>query len=720
LLITQSGRADVLDSLLKVLKAEGDDTSKVKTLIDIGWEYSYSDIASTDKYAKEGLALSEKLNYDEGRAQAYELLGISDRNKTTYSSALENFNKSLQLRIKLGQVEKQGKVYVNMANVYIDMSDYAKAERYYKMALEKARVTNSIKTQITALTNLSVVYQNLGDYGKSLDCLFKALQLNRTEKDRAQDGFIYTNIGMIYEEQRQYKLAEEYNLRGLEIFKDLGRDDIQANVYNNLGIIYKNIGKYDLALKNYNESMKLYKKIGMDFSATMLLSNIGSVYGEMGDYEKALQCQTVALSEALKNNDNYYIAGSYMSLAELCLRTGKLQQAKIYGEKGLEYQKILNDKNELKNDYLTLGNIYSALGDHQRAFQNQKLALELSDSLNNDALNRRLGQMQAMYEADKKQAEIDLLLKDGEIKDERIMRQRVINYAVVTGLLLVLYLSFISYKRYREKKKANVEITLQKELIEEKNKSIVDSIHYAKRIQRALLASDNLLRKNLPEHFVLYKPKDIVSGDFYWAHKTDSRFIIATCDCTGHGVPGAFMSLLNISKLSETVNERKIERPDLILNNVREEIIKALNAEESEDQSKDGMDAVVCSFDFANRTLEFAAVNNPLILIRNNEVTEVKADKFPVGIHQGELKPFTLHSLVLQKGDTVYTFTDGFADQFGGDKGKKLMTKNLKNLLLQISSQPMSSQKEALEKHFSDWKGTHEQVDDVLVIGIRV
>jgi tetratricopeptide (TPR) repeat protein len=720
ILVSAVSYADVLDSLLKVIKKEDADTSKVKTLIDIGWEYSYSNIANTDKYANEALSLSEKLNYKEGLAQSYELLGVSDRNKAAYESAIENFKKSLQIRIELGQTEKQGKVYVNIANVYLDMSDYAKAERYYKMAIERAEQTHSVKTQITALTNLSVVYQNLGDYGKSLDCLFRSLKLNKTEKDPTQDGFIYANIGIIYEEQKQYKLAEEYSLRSLELFKELGRDDIQANVYNNLGIVYKNEGKYELALKNYNESMRLYKKIGMDFSATMLLSNIGSVYAEMKDYEKAFQCHSVALSEALKNNDNYYIAGCYMSLAELSLQTGKLQQAQTYAEKGLSYQKFLNDKNELKNDYMTLANIYSASGDHQKAFQNQKLALELSDSLNNDALNKRLGQMQAMYEADKKQAEIDLLQKDNEIKGERIIRQRVVNYAVVTGLLLMLFLAFVSFKRYREKKKANVEITLQKELIEEKNKSILDSIHYAKRIQRALLASDTLLRKNLPEYFVLYKPKDIVSGDFYWAHKTDSQFIMATSDCTGHGVPGAFMSLLNISKLNETVNERKIERPDLVLNNVREEIIKALNTDGSEEQSKDGMDAVLCSFDFQKHSLEFAAANNPVIIVRNNQLIEFKPDKFPVGIHQGELKPFTLQSTNLLKGDTVYTFTDGFADQFGGDKGKKLMTKNLKSLLLQISSKSLDAQKHELDRYFNEWKGNHEQVDDVLVIGVRV
>lgn len=692
----------------------------MKTLVDIGWEYSYSDVKKTAEYANEALRLSESLSYDEGRAQAYNLLGISARSTAEYEKALTYFKKCLDIRIHNGDTEKEGKLYVNMANVFQDMADYSKAERYYKMALEKAKLVGSSATEIIALTNLAATYQNLADYGKALDCLFHALELNKSKKDPTQDAFIYVNIGLIYQEQLQYKLAEEYDRKGLELFKKLGREDIQANIYNNLGIIYKDQKKYEQALEYYNESMSMYKKVGMEYAGTMLLHNIGSVYAEMKQYDKALQCQSVALSEALKNNDDYYAGTSYMSMAEVYTATGHDKQAEDCAGKGLEMIKRIGDKNELKNCYITLSNVFSSTGNFDKAFYYEKTALELTDSLNNDALNKRIGQMQAMYEADKKQGEIDLLTKDNEIQGERIIRQRMVNYTVAAGLLLVLVMAFISFRRYQEKKKANIEIMLQKDLIEEKNKSILDSIHYARRIQKALLASDNALKKNLPDFFVLYKPKDIVSGDFYWAHHSGSRFLLATCDCTGHGVPGAFMSLLNISKLNETVNERKIIQPDLILNNVRDEIIKALNAGDAEEKSRDGMDAVLCSFDFNNLTLQFAAANNSVIIIRNNDLIEFKPDKFPVGMHQGELKPFTFQSVNLMKGDTIYTFTDGYADQFGGDKGKKMMTKNFKQLLLSVSMLPMNDQRIELEKHFDEWRSNYEQVDDVLVIGVRV
>ncbi|MEO5643077.1 MAG: 7TM diverse intracellular signaling domain-containing protein [Bacteroidia bacterium] len=265
------------------------------------------------------------------------------------------------------------------------------------------------------------------------------------------------------------------------------------------------------------------------------------------------------------------------------------------------------------------------------------------------------------------------------------------------------------------------EITLQKDIIEEKNKDILSSIHYAKRIQRALLASDSLLANNLPEHFLVYKPKDIVSGDFYWAGiAPDRKFLVLTGDCTGHGVPGAFMSLLNISIMHELTFAHNLSRPDLLLNAQRDAIIMALNPEGTNEISKDGMDAVLCSYDFQNRKLEFACANNPLWIIRNKELIEFRPDKQPIGLHEGPKADFKLHEVQLMPGDIIYTFTDGYADQFGGPKGKKFKLSQLKEKLLSICEKPMSEQKDMIEKNFEEWKGELEQVDDVLIVGVKI
>ena len=290
------------------------------------------------------------------------------------------------------------------------------------------------------------------------------------------------------------------------------------------------------------------------------------------------------------------------------------------------------------------------------------------------------------------------------------------------GFLNIFFTTSLLYLAVRMFKYENLvyskEINHQRKLLEEKNKDITDSINYAKRIQTALMASDSLLTKNLPEYFILYKPKDIVSGDFYWAEKLQDKFLIATCDCTGHGVPGAFMSLLGVSFLNEITKERNITRPDLIFNHLRDDIIKALNPEGKE-EGKDGMDAVLCSFDFAKMEMEASCANNPMWILRNNEWIEINPDKFPIGM-QGDLKPFSLQKFQLQKGDLIYTFTDGYADQFGGEKGKKFKYKNLQQVLFDHSSESMGGQKKILNDTIEKWKGDLEQVDDILVVGIRV
>ena len=284
-----------------------------------------------------------------------------------------------------------------------------------------------------------------------------------------------------------------------------------------------------------------------------------------------------------------------------------------------------------------------------------------------------------------------------------------------TGLLI-----FLGIKLFKnENLDFNEKINQQKILLEEKNKDITDSIQYAKRIQSALLASDSLLKRNLPEYFLLYKPKDIVSGDFYWAEKFDNKFLIAACDCTGHGVPGAFMSLLGVSFLNEITKEKNITQPDLVFNALRENIIRAINPEGNE-EGRDGMDAVLCLFDFQKMEMQLACSNNPLWILRNNQWLEYKPDKFPIGKHEGEIIPFTLQKTLLQKGDLIYIFTDGYADQFGGPKGKKFKYKNIQQLLLNNASRSMEEQKTILNETIEKWKGNLEQVDDILIIGIRI
>ncbi len=276
-------------------------------------------------------------------------------------------------------------------------------------------------------------------------------------------------------------------------------------------------------------------------------------------------------------------------------------------------------------------------------------------------------------------------------------------------------------------KERTEEVVRQKEEIENKNgqleilyKQVTDSILYAKRIQEAILPPDSIIKELVPNSFVLFKPKDIVSGDFYWFDKKDELVYFSTVDCTGHGVPGAFMSLVGHNILKDIVNNTKLKKPADMLNKMREQVVKTLHADADGTKAKDGMDMTLCAIDYKTLELQYAAAYNPLYIIRNGELIEHPANKFPIGAFVGEHKDFDNRAVQLQKGDTIYLFSDGYADQFGGPKGKKFMVGNFRKLLLQVSSYAITEQKQVLDKALTDWQGTHEQVDDVLLIGVRI
>jgi serine phosphatase RsbU (regulator of sigma subunit) len=350
----------------------------------------------------------------------------------------------------------------------------------------------------------------------------------------------------------------------------------------------------------------------------------------------------------------------------------------------------------------------------------------------NEANTKKSVQAEMNYEFEQKQtaekAEQDK--KDAIVEQDR-KKQEVIRNSFIAGFLLMLALAFFIFRGYRQKQKANEIITQQKEevekqktiveqqkaLVEEKNKDILDSITYAKRLQDAILPPLSIINQYLPESFVLYKPKDIVAGDFYWMERVGDTILIAAADCTGHGVPGALVSVVCSNALNRTVKEFKITEPGKILDKVRELVLETF--EKSESNVQDGMDISLCCLNMQTREMQWSGANNALWYIQNNELKEINPDKQPIG-KTDKPAPFNTHKLQLQKGDTLYLFTDGYADQFGGEKGKKFKYKQLQQLITDNAQSIMEKQKAVLENKLNEWKGNLEQVDDVLVIGIRV
>ncbi|MBI4647642.1 MAG: SpoIIE family protein phosphatase [Bacteroidia bacterium] len=401
---------------------------------------------------------------------------------------------------------------------------------------------------------------------------------------------------------------------------------------------------------------------------------------------------------------------------------------------------------KLNYDYIAL--CYSESGDFKNAFYYKNQSSMINDSIYSEESLRQIADMQIKYETEKKEKEIELLTRDMQVKNLKLTRNKILIAFISTGFILVLIIASVLYNRFRLKKRANVLLLHQKNEIEQQKKAITDSINYARRIQQAVMPNisnlsgfETLSGLNL-ESFILFKPRDVVSGDFYWISVKKSRLVVAAADCTGHGVPGAFMSMLGIAFLNEIVTNTDNLIASHILDKLRECVVKALHQSGKIGEAKDGMDMTLCIIAPAEKKLQFAGAYNPLYLIphpltpplerqhthpspsregeKGGVLLEIKADRMPIGISLKAEKPFTNNELSYNTGDTIYLFTDGFADQFGGKYGKKFTYHSFKKLLSDIYQNDMAEQHKILNATFEQWKAGLDQIDDVLIIGIRL
>jgi serine phosphatase RsbU (regulator of sigma subunit) len=376
---------------------------------------------------------------------------------------------------------------------------------------------------------------------------------------------------------------------------------------------------------------------------------------------------------------------------------------------------------------MALADVYEAKKDYTNQIKYLKRHIVLNDSVLNEETSNTITEMQSKYENEKKEKEIEILNKSQALQASEIEKHKSKQLIYIAVVLFILIITVGLVFVIKSKQKANNAladqnkiIEQQKNLVEEKNKEISDSINYAERIQRSFLASKEVLDTNLNDYFVLFQPKDIVSGDFYWASNLkNGNFALVTADSTGHGVPGAIMSLLNTSSLEKAI-ESGLYEPAEILNFTRSTIIERLKKDGSVEGGKDGMDCSFICFNKDKTKIIYASANNPVWIIRNKQIIELPSDKMPVGKHDRDSVSFRQHEVEIQKGDMLYTLTDGFSDQFGGTKGKKFMYKKLKEVLISIAHNSTAEQQAVLKNTLKDWMGHTEQVDDITVIGVRV
>ena len=534
----------------------------------------------------------------------------------------------------------------------------------------------------TTLGNIGIIYEAQDEIDVARDYYQKSLSLYQELGDKRGMGVAYNNLALMAYRNEDNTKSLDYNLKSLDYRLSIKDMLGVANSYNNIGLVYRKLGQLDSALYFYNKSVAIKRERGDRRGVPSTLTNIGHVYLIQSNLNKAIK----------------------------------------FGEESLLLATDVGDIQAIKVAAKLLDESYSKDNRYKKAHKMQGLYHTMKDSLGSKKIKDEALKQTLKYEYGRQILADSLAYAEQqrieELEHNRIVeKQRTYSYFGFMGLLLVLLFSFFVVNRLRVTRKQKTLIEHQKNIVEEAHQEIRDSINYAKRIQSAILPSTQEFKKHLPNSFVLYKPKDVVAGDFYWMESVSqsSLVLFAAADCTGHGVPGAMVSVVCNNALNRSVREYGLTNPGNILDKTREIVIQEF--EKSDEIVKDGMDIALCGIE--GNKLHYAGAHNPLWIIRKGELIETKANKQPIGRFDRS-EPYSTHSVDLKQGDTIYIFSDGYVDQFGGEKGKKFKSKAFRTLLLSIQDKTMAEQKTVINETFEAWRGSLEQIDDVCVIGVRI
>jgi len=714
------------------------------------------------------------------------LIFIKIGNECIYSDSLKSLNsfkKAYELSNEISSKIGIAHSLRNLGFFYDTYGDYLLANEYYKNALNAFIESKNRTFESACLNDLGMVSYYQGDFTNALRYFQKSIVIDQELGDQKNISASYINIGSIHENLNNLPVAEMYFKKALEIKQKIADKNGISSCYLSIGNIALRKENFPKAISYYKKALELKKVLNDKKGISKCYNNIGITYSKSTNNFNALSYYHKALDLFIEMDDKPNIIGCLLNIANSHLEMKHPKEALLATDKGFKLAQEINSNHDLLNIYGIYAGIYAFEKDYQKAYQYQLIYDTIKNKVNNEEITRVQQEMEATFQNKQKQKEI-------ELQNIELSKQTTQKYAITVGLCLVILLLVVITIAFTQKRKANFilskqkneiqekneelymyfqvlnkqkteiqekneellqqneeivtqrdELEIQKLLVDNQNKEITDSIHYAKRIQTAILPPKQIeYNKNIPEHFFLFKPRDIVSGDFYWINHIENELanskgflITAAVDCTGHGVPGAFMSMLGVSFLSEIVNKSQIQtiKASQILDQLRDKVIAALHQTGKDGEQKDGMDIALCIINLDNLIMQYAGAFSPLYIIKKqeeslndiiieNQLIEIKADKMPIGIYYRNTPSFTNHEIQLQKGDCVYIFTDGYADQFNAVNGKKLKYKLFKEILIKANLLCMKEQKAILDEKFEKWKGSHRQIDDVLVIGVRV
>lgn len=745
-----------IDSVLNGKSNRLGNKQKLLYFKDLSEKYLYKKPALSLLYgknayiiAKQNSLIQEIVEIQINTSSAYLLRGDYDNAKNVLIRTINDLDLA-QHRAEIG------KLLIHISEIYLKTNEYDSSDLFLIRAIQLNSASNDSAVQTEILLAQAQFYLEIREEFKAKEKLKNARSICPNVQTSSLFSRVFFTYGKLYRSLNIWDSCIYYYNRSLDYSLKIKDYNAVIQAYIEMAACYFQEGKYHPALVHIEKAIALSEKHDNThylINACIMAGDIKTIqtqYAEALQYFKTAE-SSIRYMDILQKISFVHnkIANSYMELNDLDAADSCIQKALTLPEE-------LYSLNDLVLVYETTAKYYALKQENEKAFNYYLKFMQFSDSADRLSLEKEHRLLNYKFKSKQKEKQIELLNIRKKQSETKYQRVQITISIIIIAIIIVLLFSVIIFIVARKIQKSNRllrdqgeqiknqkeeileqrnnleklyhSLTCQKERIEiqrdvlaQKNSHITEGIKYAKLIQKEILLSELEIKKFFPESFLLYLPKDIVSGDFYLMQEQGNTIYFGAVDCTGHGIPGAFMSLVGYYELSEILNRKNFIHPADVLMQLNERVNNTLHQNQIGYTNKEGMDMAFCAYHKDSFELEYAGAFNPLYLIRNTDLIEFKADPYPVGVTTNEQNiSFTNHRINLISGDMLYIFTDGFIDQFGGKKRKKFLRKRFKETLLDISFQPMKKQKELLLHIFLDWKGSYEQIDDVLIIGIKI
>lgn len=720
---------ELATELLEQSSKEGNVYSQSDAYSKFGIYYTRrSNFDSANYFLNRAEKLANKINSDALVAQVVSWQAEGLRIKGYYDSTIILQEKAIALAEKANDLKRLAFCNISKGEAHRFLENVPKAKESYEKAITYSQKINDLNKVTICYNSLGEVYRVQNNYPEALNYYNKGLSMAKQIGNKNQIAFCLSCMGDIFSAQKELEKALKFFNEAYVIAEEIGLQIQQCNILSSMALVYEQGKDYAKALEYIEKSNQLAEQIGYADKVAFGFSAKAQIYFSQAKYSEAAEAVKQSIEIAKELGNTSLLGSTYNQLAEIYLRLNQLEDAKSSAEQSLKISKENGVISNIRESANILSQIYSKQNNYKASLEMLNIFIQMKDSLNNEENVKKMAaiEYQAKEEglrAEQRAKELSFRAEQ-EKKETELKRQKTIRYAFTIGFVLVLLLVGVVFRSLQQNKKQNKiiiaqkkEVEHQKELVEEKNKEITDSITYAKRLQDAILPPFRLVQTYFPQSFILYKPKDIIAGDFYWMETLEETVFFAAADSTGHGVPGAMVSVVCSNALNRALKEFKLKEPGLILDKTRELVLETFA--KSEGDVKDGMDISLISINHSTKTILWSGANNPLWYLNENGLQEIKGTKQPIGKTENP-QPFVTHSVEYKSGTVFYLITDGYADQFGGPKGKKFKYKQLQEQFVKHKDKSMDEQHLLLNNEFEEWRGQLDQIDDVTVIGFKI